>query len=606
MQHRRTQNPLRLWAAVVLPLTMVGVPPTAAVSEEHSPNPPAVVRQLFSVTAPCAGDSSCIVRAIDGWTTRLGARVRRMPHGSDGLTSWIRLAAELHGTAPRRVPAPDHRPLGDAVIDLYREVHLELSASLVDDVTAQTRRLSAHARDEIAGLVDALVLATRLTNEATRNTALDDPADAFRLAGAVAHDAAPREVRERWRRVLARLGRVDLPKIVAAALVIAEAVADYDHVYGQSLELPLVSVGGAGNTTHSEDLVLLIDESGNDTYLNNAGGPLYVLPAGPGGAPTPGLAWDMGTGRDHYRRGRMGQGFGIGAPGILLDEGGRDLYEANEFGQGASSAGVGVLYDAGADADRYLSPSIKDRTRTGTGSPIGTKASSLAGIGMLVDEGGADVYHQDRLDGLIYGAAGGLGLLASLGPERDLYRSRAKPAVILDQRETFLGPIEVSAEIAGAAILYEEGGNDRYECIGPVRQGCQAASGDDSLALLWDRGGNDVYSMDRSISVDIVREVLGLHPTAIDHPIFPMGQGAGYGGGVPSGGSSLGVLKDEEGDDVYRAEKWAQGYGTLGGIGVLHDSGGGVDRYKTVGAFNGRRADDSRWIDGVVGIGVDE
>lgn len=514
------------------------------------------------------------------------------------MVGWIRLAAELHGTLPHDVPEPVDRSLTEAIHLLYAEFDVHLTQRLAQRVASQVGRLSGRARIEIAGLVNALVLASQLTADARRDSGVEtlfaDPVRAFR---------------EDWLSVLSRLERVDVTKIVTAALVISEALEEYEQVRGQpDLNLPFVFVGGAGDTTHHEDRILLIDESGDDGYTNNAGGPLFpLLPGdaliGPPGVAF-GVAWDMGTGNDHYRRGRMAQGYGFAAPGFLLDEGGRDVYEVTWYGQGMSIAGVGVLYDAGRDNDRYLSPSIIDRTLEQSYNSIGTKAASLAGIGLLVDEGGSDVIHQDKVDGLVWGAGGGLGLLANLGPEADGYLSRATTRGVPDPK-TFLGPIQVSAEVGGAAILYEEGGDDRYQCIGRVRQGCQAASGSESLALLWDLGGDDKYLMDSSDSIDLVVELLALRLTPIEHPVFPMGQGAGYAVGLPGMVSGLGVLRDDGGDDVYRAQKWAQGYGTFGGVGFLYDTGGGDDRYVTKEPLSGRREDGATWFDGVLGVGID-
>ncbi|MCO4773418.1 MAG: HEAT repeat domain-containing protein [Deltaproteobacteria bacterium] len=54
---------------------------------------------------------------------------------------------------------------------------------------------------------------------------------------------------------------------------------------------------------------------------------------------------------------------------------------------------------------------------------------------------------------------------------------------------------------------------------------------------------------------------------------YDVGQG-GEGFGV----AGLGVLRDRRRDDIYRADRWAQGAALPGGIGVLHDLRGG-DRY---------------------------
>lgn len=577
---------------------------------------PAVVRNALLSSAECRGDSACLERLVRFETGRLGSRIASIAGGPSGLAEWVRLAAELHGSVPATLPQPPDLPLGEATLSLYRGVGLEVTPDISEDVAMQVARLSPSASGAIAGLVNALVLAVRLTSEAQSGTGIEelfnDPARPFQLislVGSTVPGTAPTIFEAEWNHIVDVLLRVDIAKVVTATMVIAEALAAYEHVAGQpDLDFSgLIFVGGEGNTIYEEDYILTVDISGDDTYLNNSGGPWIPVDSAiqPIGVLF-GVAWDMGEGRDHYRRGRMGQAYGFAGPGILLDEGGADLYELTEYGQGAAVAGVGVLYDAGSGDDQYLSPFVQDETLSVKDNPIATKAAALGGIGLLVDEGGSDVFHQDKLDGLVWGAAGGLGLLASLGPESDVYRSLATFRGEVDHPEAFAGPIQVSAEVAGAAILFEEGGDEVYECGAFVRGGCQGASGDDSLGLLWDRGGNDVYTMGRSVSIDLIEDLVGLRPTAIEHPVFPMGQGAGYAVGVPgTGASSFGVLYDESGNDIYRAEKWAQGYGTFGGLGFLYDTGGGDDRYETAPPLSGVRRNGMSWVDGLVGIGID-
>lgn len=400
------------------------------------------------------------------------------------------------------------------------------------------------------------------------------------------------------------LDRIDRTTMATAAAVLAGALAQFDEQAMQGeddVDVPFIFIGGEGDNVHTENRLLSIDMSGNDHYKNNAGGGLASIAGGS-------FAADLGSGTDLYQGPDAGaQGWGLGVPGMLYDEGGADTYWLRQFGQGGTVGGVGILFDAGDGNDYYDSAGSQ---------PIGTKASSLGGIGALIDEGGSDYIRQDALDGFDWAAAG-LSLMVNLGTENDVYRadSHPQPPILCTEPpcpdDYFAGPIQVSAEVSGIAILYEEGGNDTYTCGEFVRQGCQGAAGAGSFALLWDRGGSDTYWMGDTFSADFIDSFCGepcaALPRPMDNPIFPMGQGAGYEVAcVPCHPQALGILYDEDGSDSYTAGRWAQGYGTFGGLGFLHDTGADADSYDMRPPLNGVRADGQTWIDGVIGFGIDE
>jgi hypothetical protein len=430
-----------------------------------------------------------------------------------------------------------------------------------------------------------------------------DPRRTHELAMAALHAETGVEASE----VLATLAAVDIPMMTAAARVIADAIAVFDPARVQSgIDLPLIFIGGEGATTHTADRLLSIDVGGADTYRNNAGGALVDNPAqaslyGIGGS----VALDYGADDDSYQTLISGQGFAVGAVGLLFDEGGSDTYDiVDAYGHGAALAGVGMLYDAGSGDDEYLTV-----WEPGEFGPTATKGSSLGGIATLVDEGGSDIFRQDGVDGIGWGAGRGLGLVASLGEDDDTFRSDGSG----EGRNG--GVIQGNAEVFGAGVVYDEGGNDAYSCNGNVRQGCQGTGADAGLGLLWDRAGDDSYTVLGTTWCDLVNDDLSCvieqpeidipaSTYPIEFPIMVLGQGAGY-MTVPPGPPGLGVLFDEDGADSYSAPKWAQGYGVLGNLGLLYDRGG-ADTYDAAPPLVGTRSDGNTWLDGLLGIGIDE
>jgi hypothetical protein len=572
----------------------------------------AVHRDFLRALAPCGSDAACATGALARATEPLGARIESLPHGRDGLAAWIRLAASLEG-ARIDVPEVPATSLTNAILGLWSEAGYTPTTADLAAVSEQTARLDAWYAASVATVLNALRLSNALAERATRGSGIEtlaaDPGRAMRLVGL--SSAVPGTVPEALRleaiRIAAVLERIDMNAMASAAAVMADALAGFHRpaaaMAPEDIDVPFIFVGGEGDTVHTEDRALLIDMSGNDTYRNNAGGGLFTIAGGS-------LAADLGAGNDTYDKstGVGAQGFATGAVGLLYDDGGTDSFALYQFGQGAAVAGVGVLYNAGNADDVYESSGV---------DPIGTKAAALGGIGMLVDEGGDDTMHQDELDGFDWGGAG-LALLANLGTGNDTYRSDAGeiPGVCVPTEDpcpptgTFAGPIQVSAEANGAAILYEEGGNDTYTCGSKVRQGCQGAAAGGSFGLLWDRGGDDVYWMGDSFSEDLLDSLctdLGCeNPSPLQHPVFPMGQGAAYAFCAPCTPPALGILFDEDGSDSYTAAQWAQGYGTFGGLGILADTGTDSDAYSMQPPLQGSRGNGQAWVDGILGLGRDD
>jgi len=564
--------------ALLVPLGVVARPQTTGST--------AIYRKAMAALGVCGADASCAREATAALVAGLGAQTDAAATGRGGPAAWLGIGAGLRGT---RAFAPDvpRWSLGVALRALYASLDVTVDDALARDIDRQVARQRPDAAAAMADLVAALVTSRALAREAGAGSGIEDvladPRRAFLLATVAGSGDADPALEAEWRDVQARIARVDPVKMLQAGLVLTDAVASF-ALSGpvEDIDLPFVFIGGEGENVHTVDRALSVDMGGADIYTNNAGGGLVAIAGGT-------LALDLGAGNDIYDGGeRQGaQGFGGAGVGMLYDEGGSDRYVLEQFGQGGDVAGIGILYDAGGGNDRYTSPGV---------TPIGTKAASLGGISMLIDEGGDDTYRQDGLDGFDWAAAGGVALMADRGAGNDSYRADSLEVDLLGTKLFTAGPIQVSAEAGGATIFLDEGGDDLYRCGEIVRQPCQGGAGVGAFSLLWDRGGDDRYTMGQPFADQI-------YVAALDLPGFPMGQGAGYGIAAPAG-PGIGILYDEAGDDTYVAGAWAQGFGSAG-IGLLFDDAGGTDSY-TVGATeHGARTNGGTWLDGALGIGID-
>jgi hypothetical protein len=116
----------------------------------------------------------------------------------------------------------------------------------------------------------------------------------------------------------------------------------------------------------------------------------------------------------------------------------------------------------------------------------------------------------------------------------------------------------------GIGLIVNRKGNDRYLCS----HGGQGLGLFGGAGILIDEAGNDFYHLG------------GLEPDFRDSlkSTISMGQGFGQGvrpekdkDGVPGG---IGMLIDEEGDDTYIADYFAQGASYYYGLGILNDMAG--------------------------------
>lgn len=227
---------------------------------------------------------------------------------------------------------------------------------------------------------------------------------------------------------------------------------------------------GVHDNVYTSDFALVIDEGGNDLYLNNAGGSNLV-----GGSlcelaaviPSPAAALIDQGGADRYWSGRSCGVNGGGAAmraGSLFDLGpGDDSYLAGDFGVngGGDFGGVGLLYDQAGNSSY-------------SGGKNGVNGGGSLGVGLLIDEGGADSYF--AADNGVNGGSqfGVAGLLDRGGSDR--YEA---------------GDIGTNGGAnGGSGYLVDQAGNDTYIAgTTGVNGGGSAGTG-----LLLDQGGTDNYT----------------------------------------------------------------------------------------------------------------
>jgi hypothetical protein len=378
------------------------------------------------------------------------------------------------------------------------------------------------------------------------------------------------------------------------------AALEWESAYGR------VVLGTTGNDRYEGDALLIVDPGGDDIYPDGAGGTglgeaplrialdlggddLYIakgdgrLAAGIGGG---GYVVDV-SGDDVYRAGAIGLGAGIAGVGVLVDRGGDDTYLGDRFGQGAGFLGLGALVDARGDdlyrlasygqgfglvagvgvlhdldgGDRYLfRPRYTDVIRYERhhlsflqGAALGERPDRSGGVGLLLDDGGNDLYESDIFgQGVAYWF--GLGALVD-GAGHDVYAGYQYA--------------QGSGVHLAVGFLEDADGDDRYGARG-VSQGC---GHDLAAGLLVDRRGNDSYVS------------------------FDLSQGAGNANG-------LGLFLDAAGNDAYvvRTGDNTIGYGNprrdTGSIGVFVDARG-------ADAYTARGDDASVWWGSRYGAGLD-
>ncbi len=336
---------------------------------------------------------------------------------------------------------------------------------------------------------------------------------------------------------------------------------------------------GRLNSDRNNNLFWTIDLNGNDYYSNDeisgllnavwgiaqhfdlAGDDVYYggdhsLSASFGCSSISDLA-----GNDIYEAGLHSLGAASFGISILNDEAGNDLYSITEFGEGyAGTLAIGLLADhAGNDlyyaGGKYLHEPLAplDYRSMAQGFGYGVRPDLAGGIGILYDNSG-----NDRYNGGVYAQA--VAYWYALGIIIDKEGNDFYTAVYYPQGS--------GIHLAGG-FLYDQSGEDHYYSKHGPGQG---AGHDYAVGFLVDRAGNDSYSVE-----------------------------GGNGLGLTN---SVGVFLDVSGDDRYeRRNSSSYGYANQardsGGLGIFLDTGG-EDSYPDT-----TRSNDSNWVKGTYGLGLD-
>jgi len=236
-------------------------------------------------------------------------------------------------------------------------------------------------------------------------------------------------------------------------------------------------------------------------------------------------SWLDVAGRDRYDIGEGGQGFGLAGAGILRDQRRDDIYRADRWAQGASlPGGVGVLHDQ-RGGDRFL---LTDDVREdrefeavqrsllladchagcGQGFSAGLRGLADGGLGMLVDDGGDDLYSaSERAQGAARWR--GIGVARDGGGDDQWIGGRY---------------VQASADEGSVAVLLDTAGSDRYFAT----HGAVGWAGADSVAWLLDLNGIDRFTV----------EAQGLGSTTASNALALLVDGDGWGNySVVRGGS---------------------------------------------------------------------
>lgn len=217
---------------------------------------------------------------------------------------------------------------------------------------------------------------------------------------------------------------------------------------------------------------------------------------------------------------------------MILDLGGDDIY-LNNAGGTRPGMNVALVIDWEGN-DMYLS---RDNFSQGAG---------LLGGGFLIDLSGNDTF--SSLDGSQGAGFFGIGIL---------YRNGGNS--FFDSRSFSQGVGQM-----GIGYLWNGSGDDVYICS----EYGQALGLFRGAGILIDRAGNDYYRLG------------GLEPDFRDPSKSTVSMGQGFGRGIrPEKGRNgvsggIGILIDQEGNDTYIADYFAQGASYYYGVGILNDMKG--------------------------------
>lgn len=319
-----------------------------------------------------------------------------------------------------------------------------------------------------------------------------DPAPMWKAIGAV-----------RW----AHLWRSGL-FLMAEVERAADALPKAPHPVRIETPEGVVEIAGVGHDRHELPAGLILDAGGDDTYVGPAC-QAWIADLGGhdryrAGSRALGsgildvcVVWDR-AGDDAYEAEALAEGFGAFGLGALFDDGGNDTYRLQLYGQGASRTwGAGLLADRTGDdvyqaGGRVIHKPLLEKERAtfgfAQGFSIGYRPDHSGGLAWLWDGAGDDVY----IGGTYTQGASYWFSFSFLADDTG------------NDRYTAFYYSQASAMHLTVAALIDGAGLDVYAC----HMGAIHAIGHDwGVALLWDKGGNDVYAGDSAPCVGVANGI---------------------------------------------------------------------------------------------------
>ncbi len=290
-----------------------------------------------------------------------------------------------------------------------------------------------------------------------------------------------------------------------------------DAVARQSIDIwPVIRLDAScATTTYLNDYLLIVDLGGHDKYINNVGSNLVDLNFAPAGSLVPGVrGFGPSRGCDRAVPGLAANDC-TPAAALLLDLQGEDTLGVKQtpiidaqctsepvirrlVTGGAGFLGVGILRDAGDMNDHY----------TGKTGALGS--GHIFGVGVLSDEGGNDTYEAVRnAEG--FALVGGAGLLHDQAG-KDTYTFHVPAGGVIDDQDLCDADprfVQGAGNVLGPTIgiLLDDAGGDSYtggfsqDFDAPAEQattgrgGSQGFGNNGGFGILFDRGGNDTYTI---------------------------------------------------------------------------------------------------------------
>jgi hypothetical protein len=412
----------------------------------------------------------------------------------------------------------------------------------------------------------------------------DEPAEAFSRRLRAYRSAEPEYL---W------AGAQDVGAAVAQAESLLRTVGESErYAFEVATEWGRVVLrGGASDSHDGAATLLLVDTSGDDTYLNQPatqsatnwlsvvidtrGNDRYVSDptlvdgrvadwpsrgrargqAGPCSA-FYGLAFLVDSaGDDVYRSHRSAFGSAVFGVAYLLDREGNDEYEAYADAQGFGKFGIGVLEDL-AGNDRY------------TGFQQVQACGLTRGVGLLLDRAGDDRYV--ALDSVIDFPS----------PQSAEHNVSLAQGAGYGLRGDYLTGKSLAG---GIGWLSDGGGDDQYSC-GVFGQGTGYWQG---VGVLRDKSGKDTYTGVWYVQGASAHFAVGVLMDGLGDDTYTatmnMAQGAGHDFG-------FGFLWDGDGRDKYTAPNLSLGAGNANGIGIFVE-GAGDDTYASSGISLGQASE---------------